>query len=131
MLPQVTIHYSIFFFFKINFLTREDFSTKVSEQFKKSMRYPLSDSDNQLPSLPSDSPERRPTPHGTPSDPELSIQEVNSPVHSTPSTPEGQDAAKRARGDASDSDHEADEPQASTSDAAAAAPTATVQQKIM
>ena len=49
------------------------------------MRYPLSDSDNQLPSLPSVSPKGSPQP---PSDPELTLQEVNSPVHSTPSTPE-------------------------------------------
>ena len=51
------------------------------------MCYPLSDTDNQLLSLPSVSPERRLSPGGTPppaSDPELSLQEVNSPVHSTP-----------------------------------------------
>ena len=56
---------------------------------------------------------------------------MNSPVHSTPSTPEGQASAKRARADSSESNHEADEVEASTSDAVAAAPTATVQQKIM
>lgn len=89
------------------------------------MRYPLSDSD-QLPSLPSVSPEGSPQP---PSDPELTLQEVNSPVHSTPSTPEGQAAAKRARADASESD-DSDENVPSTSDAGAP-PIATVQQTIL
>ena len=96
------------------------------------MRYPLSDSDNHLPSLPSVSPERRVSPEPTPpppppSDADLSIQEQgNSPVHSTPSTPEGQAEAKRVRTD--DSDHESDETQPSTSGANARPP---VQQSIM
>ena len=85
------------------------------------MRYLLSDSD-QLPSLPSVCPAESPQP---PSDPELTLQEVNSPVHSTPSTPEGQVAAKRARADASESD-DSDENVPSTSDAGAP-PIATVQ----
>ena len=95
------------------------------------MRYPLSDSDNHLPSIPSVSPERRLSPEGSPqppSDPELSLQEVNSPVHSTPSTPEGQAAAKRTRADVSES--ESDENVPSTSDAGAP-PIATVQQTIL
>ena len=66
------------------------------------MHYLLSDSDNQLPSLSSVSPDR-PSPHSTPpppSDPDLSLQETNSPAHSTPSTPEGQATSKRVRIDA-------------------------------
>ena len=97
------------------------------------MCYPFSDSDNQLPSLPSDSPERRLSPEGSPqpqSDPELSLQEVNSPVHSTPSTPEGQAAAKRARAESSESDEHADDNVPSTSEAGAP-PIATVQQSIL
>ena len=97
------------------------------------MRYPLSESDNQLPSLPPDSPERRLSLEGSPqpqSDPELSLQEVNSPVHSTPSTPEGQAAAKRAREDSSGSDEHADENVPSTSEAGAP-PIPTVQQSIL
>ena len=96
------------------------------------MRYPLSDSDNHLPSIPSVSPESRLSPEGSPqppSDPELTLQEVNSPVHSTPSTPEGQAAAKRARADPRESD-ESDENVPSTSDAGAP-PIATVQQTIL
>ena len=96
------------------------------------MHYPLSDSDNQLPSLPSVSPER-PSPHSTPpppSDPDLSLQETNSPAHSTPSTPEGQAASKRVRTDASESEH-SDENQPFTSDEAASPPPATVQQTIL
>ena len=98
------------------------------------MHYPLSDSDNQLPSLPSVSPER-PSPDSTPlppppSDPDLSLQETNSPAHSTPSTPEGQAASKRVRTDASESEH-SDENQPSTSDEAAPPPPATVQQTIL
>ena len=98
------------------------------------MCYPLSDSDNQLPSLPSVSPER-PSPDSTPpppppSDPDLSLQETNSPAHSTPSTPEGQAASKRVRTDASESEH-SDENQPSTSDEAAPLPPATVQQTIL
>ena len=95
------------------------------------MCYPLSDSDNQLPSLPSVSPER-PSPVSTPppSDPDLSLQETNSPAHSTPSTPEGQAASKRVRTDASESEH-SDENQPSTSDEAAQPPPATVQQTIL
>ena len=61
-------------------------------------------------------------PEGSPqpqSDPELSLQEVNSPVHSTPSTPEGQAAAKRARADSSESDEHADDNVPSTSEAGA------------
>ena len=97
------------------------------------MCYPLSDSDNQLPSLPSVSPESRLSPGGTPppaSDHELSLQQVNSPVHSTPSTPEGQAADKRVRTDPSQSDHDSDGNPPSTSDAEAHPP-ATVQQTIL
>ena len=96
------------------------------------MCYLLSNSDNQLPSLSSVSPERKLSPGATPptSDPKLSIQEANSPVHSTPSTPEGQAVAKRIRTDASESEHDSDENQSSTSDAAAAPP-AIVQQTIL
>ena len=93
------------------------------------MCYPFSVSDNELWSLPSVSPERRPSPDEippAPSDPELSIQETNSPVHSTPSTPEGEASSKRVRTEGSDSDPDGNEP--STSDAA---PRATVQQKIL
>ena len=99
------------------------------------MCYPLSDSDNQLSSLPSVSPERpspdsTPPPPPPPSDPDLSFQETNSPAHSTPSTPEGQAASKRVRTDASESEH-SDENQPSTSDEAAPPPPATVQQTIL
>ena len=97
------------------------------------MCYPLSDSDNQLPSLLSVSPDRRLSPGDTPpppSDPESSLQEVNSPVHSTPSTPECQAAAKRVRTDASQSDHDSDGNPPSTSDVEAHPP-ATVQQTIL
>ena len=85
------------------------------------MRYPISDSENHLPSIPSLSPVSRVSPERipTPAEPDLSIQEANSPVHSTPSTPEGQAAAKRVRTDASESDQESDENQPSTSDTAA------------
>ena len=95
------------------------------------MHYPLSDSDNQLPSLSSVLPER-PSPDSTqpPSDPDLSLQETNSPAHSTPSTPEGQAAFKRVRTDASESEH-SDENQPSTSDEAAPPSPATVQQTIL
>ena len=96
------------------------------------MHYLLSDSDNQLPSLPSVSPER-PSPHATPpplSDPDLSLQETNSPAHSTPSTPEEQAASKRVRTNDSESEH-SDENQPSTSDEAAPPPPATVQQTIL
>ena len=97
------------------------------------MRYLLSDSDNQLPSLPSVSPESRLSPGGTPppaSDHESSLQQVNSSVHSTLSTPEGQTTAKRVRTDASQSDHDSDDNPPSTSDAEAPPP-ATVQQTIL
>ena len=97
------------------------------------MRYLISDSDNQLPSLPSDSPERKLSPEGSPqpqSDPELSLQEVNSPVHSTPSTPEGQALAKKTRADSSESDEHADDNVPSTSEAGAP-PIVTVQQSIL
>ena len=70
------------------------------------MCYLFSESENQLPSLPSNSPEGRHSPERilTPIDPDLSIQEADSPVHSTPSTPEGQAAAKRVRTETSESD---------------------------
>ena len=97
------------------------------------MCYTLSDSDNQLPSLPSASTARRLSPGGTPpppSDPELSLQQVNSSVHYTPSTPDSQAAAKRVRTDASQSDYDSDDNPPSTSDAEAPPP-ATVQQTIL
>lgn len=97
----------------------------------KPMRYPLADSENHLPSLPSDSPQMLEPPgdETQPLDPELSMQEEISPVHSTPSTPEGQAAAKRVRTDCSESEHESDADQPCTSHQQP--PTATVQQKIL
>ena len=93
------------------------------------MCYPFSESEDKLPSLPSNSPEGRHSPERipTPIDPDLSIEEADSPVHSTPSTPEGQAAAKRVKTETSESDN-SDENQPSTSDAT---PRPKVQQRIL
>ena len=93
------------------------------------MCYPFSESENQLPFLPSNSPEVRHSPERIPTtiDPDLSIQEADSPIHSTPSTPEGQAAAKMVRTETSESDN-SDENQPSTSDAT---PRLKVQQRIL
>lgn len=93
------------------------------------MRYPIPVSDlEELLSIPSVSPERpnyrfeSPPPN---SDPDLTLQDTNSPTHSTPSTPDSQTPLpKRSRTASSDSDPET--PSTSTTPA-----TSLVQQTIL